>query len=224
MTYAATEPRKQTERLSALGPCAGSILEVQQAFEFEAQGVVNVQPVAVLCCAPDSVYHSLPGVECFNEARDVRSFPGGVPVVAHPVCAPWSAYCSHQWKPVPGVKDLGPLCVEWLRKCGGVLEHPAHSRLFDACDLPKPGQSKGDLWTLEVSQAWWGYSMLKKTWLVFCGLQPAEVLPTIPHRKHDPRSGEGDRRRQQKMSKHQRAATVPQMARWLVETARKSSR
>jgi hypothetical protein len=66
--------------------------------------------------------------------------------------------------------------------------------------------------------------MLKKTWLVFCGLQPAEVLPTIPHRKHDPRSGEGDRRRQQKMSKHQRAATVPQMARWLVETARKSSR
>lgn len=207
---------------AAFHAASGSFLEVQEAFEFGAFGVVKVQPVAVLCCAPDSVYHSLPGVECFNASRDVRSFTGGVPVVAHPVCAPWSAYCAHQWKPIEGIKDLGPLCVHWLRKCGGVLEHPAHSRLFEHCNLPRPGESKDGLWTIEVSQAWWGYSMLKRTWLVFSGLEPAEVMPTIPSRKHNPRSGEGDRRRQQRMSKHQRAATVPTMARWLVETARKA--
>lgn len=198
-------------------------MQLQEAFEFDEGEAVKVQPVAVLCCAPNSFYHALPGVECFNEARDVFSFSGGVPVVAHPVCAPWSAFCAHQWKPVPKVKEIGPLCIEWLQKCGGVLEHPAHSRLFDVYDLPKPDERKGNLWTIEVSQAWWGYSMLKKTWLVFCGIEPELVLPTIPYKEHNSRNGEGDRRRQQKMSKNQRAATVPTMARWLVETARKAT-
>lgn len=34
------------------------------------------------------------------------------------------------------------------------------------------------------------------------------------------RAGVGDRRRQQVMSKHQRAATVDPLARWLVDAAR----
>lgn len=196
------------------------VLQIQDAFDFDGAQMTKVRSVAVLCCASESVYHSLPGVECFNEARDVCSFSGGMPVVAHPVCAPWSAFCGHQWKERAGVKELGPLCVDWLRECGGVLEHPAHSRLFDACGLPKPGEVKDGLWTLEVCQAWWGYPMIKKTWLVFCGLTPELVIPTISMRQHDPRSGEGDRRRQQRMSKNQRAATVPSLARWLVEAAR----
>lgn len=194
----------------------------QDSFDLSGEQFTRVKPVAVLCCAPESVYYSIPGVECFDLNRDVRSFTGGSSIVAHPVCAPWSAFCSHQWKPVDGVKDLGPLCVEWLKKCAGILEHPAYSRLFQACDLPMPGHRKGDLWTLEVSQAWWGYSMLKKTWLVFNGIEPDEVIPTIPRRHHNSKDGEGDRRRQQKMIKHQRAATVPSMARWLVETARRA--
>ena len=177
--------------------------------------------VAALCVAVGSVYHSIPGVECYDKRRDVRSFGGGMPVVAHPVCAPWSAYCAHQWKPVEGIRELGPLCVEWLRKCGGVLEHPAHSRLFDHCGLPRPGTQKGDLWTVEVSQASWGYPMLKKTWLCFSGI-PRELV-SFPFREHDPRSGEGDRRRQQRMSKNQRAATHPAFAEWLVAQARKTT-
>jgi hypothetical protein len=43
----------------------------------------------------------------------------------------------------------------------------------------------------------------------------------LPYREHDSRAGEGDRRRQQKMSKHQRAATTPELAQWLVDAARK---
>ena len=133
--------------------------------------------VAILCTAPKSVYHSLPGVECFGRKRDVRSFVGGMPVVAHPPCRSWSAYCAHQAKPEPGEKDLGPLCVEWLKKCGGVLEHPAHSRLFSHCNLPRPGwTSRGDFWTAEIWQAWWGYPMRKASWLLFCGVRPSEVI------------------------------------------------
>ncbi len=177
-----------------------------------------MQPVAILCVHANSIYHTLPGVDCYDAKRDVRNFHGGMPVVAHPVCAPWSAFCSHQWKPVAGVKELGPLCVEWLRKCGGILEHPAHSRLFDHCHLPKPGDPERDgLWTAEVWQAWWGYPMMKKTWLCFSGIPQSAV--TFPYRLHD----QGlDRRRQQLMSKNQRAATHPALAHWLVNTARLS--
>lgn len=173
--------------------------------------------VAALCVAAKSVYRSLQNVECYDLRRDVRTFAGGMPVVAHPPCRSWSAYCAHQSKPLPGEKELGPLCVEWLRKCGGVLEHPAHSRLFDATGLPKPGETKDGLWTVEVLQAWWGDSRTKKTWLCFSGIGKATVQ--FPIRLHDP---SGDRRRWQLLNSTSRSATVPAMAEWLVDVARRS--
>ncbi len=180
--------------------------------------LVGQREVAVLCCAPRSVYHRMASVQAFDMARDARSFAGGMPVVAHPPCRSWSAYCAHQAKPQPGEKDLGPLCVDWLRKCGGVLEHPAHSRLWDACGLPKPGsEHRRNLWSAEVLQAWWGDSRTKTTWLCFFGVSPLDVH--WPIRLHDPR---GDRRRWQVMSKTQRSKTPEAMAVWLVETARKA--
>jgi hypothetical protein len=171
--------------------------------------------VAVLCVAAKSIYRSLPGVECYDLNRDVRTFAGGMPIVAHPPCRSWSAYCAHQAKPEPGEKELGPLCVEWLRKCGGVLEHPAHSRLFDACQLPKPCETQDGLWTAEVLQSWWGDTRTKTTWLCFSRIRRRSVH--FPIRLHDPR---GDRRRWQVMSRTQRSATHPALAEWLVGVAR----
>lgn len=174
--------------------------------------------VAVLCVARKSPYRSIPNVECYDIAKDVRTFTGGMPVVAHPPCRAWSAYCAHQAKPLPGEKELGPICVEWLRKCGGILEHPAHSRLFDECKLPKPGwATRGYLWSAEVSQAWWGDTRTKMTWLCFSGISPTDVQ--FPLRLHD---SCGDRRRWQVMSRNQRSASHPELAEWLVETARRS--
>lgn len=138
-----------------------------------------VRPVAALCVAPNSGYKNMDAVECYDMARDVRTFTGGMPVVAHPPCRTWSAYTAHQAKAPPGEKELGLLCAEWLRREGGVLEHPAHSRLFEAARLPMPGQRLGDLYTMLVFQ-------------------------------------------EQVMSKHQRAATCPALAEWLVRAARKA--
>lgn len=176
--------------------------------------------VAALCVSSVSPYRRMSGVVAFDKARDARSFTGGMPVVAHPPCRAWSAYTRHQAKPEPGEADLGLMCVEWLKREGGVLEHPAHSRLFDAVNLPKPGERRGDLATIEVLQAWWGYSMRKATWLVLCGIDLRQVV--FPYRPHDSRQGTGDRRRQQVMSKQQRAATHPTFAEWLVACARMS--
>ena len=155
-------------------------------------------PVAVLCCSPRSIYRSLPGVECFDRRRDVRTFNGGMRIVAHPPCRSWSAFCAHQAKPEPGEKELGPLCVDWLRKCGGVLEHPAHSRLWDFCGLPKPvWTSRGSLWSIAVNQSLWGDTRSKSTWLCFFGVSPTDIQ--LPLRLHS-----------------------PEFATWLVSVARKS--
>ena len=177
--------------------------------------------VATLCVAPNSVYKTMAGVDAYDMARDVRTFGGGMPVVARPPCRAWSAYTAHQAKPLPGEKELGLLCAEWLRAEGGVLEHPAHSRLFSAAGLPMPGKRIGDLFTVPVLQAWWGYTMRKETWLCFSRL---DILALeFPYCEHDSSAGLGDRRRQQLMSKHQRAATVEGMAHWLVAAARLAS-
>ena len=177
-----------------------------------------MRTVAALCVAPNSVYKTMAGVEAFDKARDVRQFAGGMPVVAHPPCRAWSAYTSHQAKPEPGEAELGLICAEWLRREGGVLEHPAHSRLFAAAGLPAPGTRRGDLFTVPVQQAWWGYPKRKATWLFFSRVD-MQMLE-FPYSEHDSRAGLGDRRRQQLMSKHQRAATHPALAQWLVDAAR----
>ena len=171
--------------------------------------------VAVLCAARNSVYKTMEGVEVYDIERDATTFRGGMPVVAHPPCRAWSAFCSHQAKPSPGEKELAPMCVDWLRQCGGVLEHPAYSRLWDYCGLPKPGDKmKHGMWSARVSQLWWGDARLKQTWLLFAGISPDDI--EIPYRLH---RGTGDRSKWNAMSRQKRAATPPRLAAWLVEAA-----
>lgn len=83
-----------------------------------------MRTVAALCVAPNSVYKTMAGVDAYDKARDVRSFAGGMPVVAHPPCRAWSAYTAHQAKPEPGEKELGPLCLEHLKREGGGTRAP----------------------------------------------------------------------------------------------------
>ena len=177
---------------------------------------MELRTVAALCVAPNSIYKGMAGVEAFDKRRGANTFAGGMPVVAHPPCRGWSTYCRHQAKVEPGELELGIWCADQLKEWGGVLEQPAHSHLFKAAGLPIPGHKhRRDFFSLEVWQTWWGYPMKKATWLCFKGINYDELQ--IPYRLHDKGA---DRRRQQLMSKHQRAATVPAFAEWLVAAAR----
>jgi hypothetical protein len=108
------------------------------------------------------------------------------------------------------------LCVEQLRECGGVLEHPAFSRLFDAADMPKPGEpERGGLWSIAIDQAWWGDGRRKATWLCFSRVEPSAV--DVPFVLCEQR---GDREAWNRLSKNKRSATPEPFARWLVDCAR----
>jgi len=177
-----------------------------------------MRTVAILCAASRSIYKSLPDVEVYDARRDARTFGGGMPIVAHPPCRSWSVKTKHQAKPEPGEKELGLFCCEKLKECGGVLEQPTFSELFEAGGLPQPGRPlDGDLWTIEVWQAWWGYPMKKTTWLAFCGIDPSQI--EVPLRLHN-REGSGQRRPYKRLSRNQRSATTREFAEWLVSAAR----
>ena len=140
-------------------------------------------------------------------------------MIAHPPCRHWSAFTAQQ-----ALQDgkeaemaLAIWAVDQLREWGGVLEHPAHSRLWDRLGLPMPGSRSGDLAAVEVWQAWWGYPLRKRTWLLFSKVDPAGL--EYPFRL----DGGNNRRKQQLMSRNQRKATCEPFARWLVDAVKQTA-
>lgn len=102
--------------------------------------------VAALYVETDGVYFGVPGVDPWDELRDARFYPGPHPVVAHPPCQRWGRFWHgstrkpHQYK----LGDDGgcfKAALASLKRYGGVIEHPAHSKAFDAFGIRKPEQA-----------------------------------------------------------------------------------
>ena len=169
--------------------------------------------VAVLFARSDSVYKRIPGCDVFDLARDARSYAGGLPVVAHPPCRAWGRL-RHFAKPRFDERDLGVFAVDVVRRCGGVLEHPAHSTLFPVCNLPAPGvrDAFGGL-TFALDQQWFGHRAPKRTWLY---IVRARSIPEMPFHLGDVPG------RVELMGRAERERTPPEFARWLVELASRS--
>lgn len=174
----------------------------------------NTTLISALFVRSDSVYKSF-GLDCWDAARDARSYTGPGPVVAHPPCRTWGV--MRNW---PGAKDrpeekaLGPLAVDFVRRYGGVLEHPFQSSLWRHCNLPHPGGVR-DSWggfTLLVDQGWWGHPAPKPTYLYVVGCAPADV-PDMPVQLHRAAG------RTLKLSPADRERTPPDFAAWLVVLA-----
>jgi hypothetical protein len=104
--------------------------------------------IAALFVLPDGPYRDVDGVECWDRARDARTYAGPYPVIAHPPCARWGRY----WFGGPSVRvrrvkgdDDGcfAAALEAVRKFGGVLEHPAASSAWQAFGLITPPRAGG---------------------------------------------------------------------------------
>jgi hypothetical protein len=132
--------------------------------------------VAVLYVDPRGPYMGRGDVDAWDAARDARQYDGPLPVVAHPPCGPWGGL-RHLYKGTE--HDCAPRAVEQVRRFGGVLEHPAQSRLWAHCQLPRPDELP-DAWggvTIEVDQVRWGHVARKRTWLYLVGLRDVGAMP-----------------------------------------------
>lgn len=173
--------------------------------------------VAVLCAMKGSVYHQMEGVEVYDDERNALSFGGGMPVVAHPPCRLFGrlSWMSRAADPDAEIA-LGIWTASQVRRWGGILEHPRHSRLWEMAGLPKPGQATRaeNGWTLAVPQYWFGHRAPKETWLYIQGVRSFD-LPRTEFRLLAP-----DWVEVENMCKREREATPLALAEWLVAVAR----
>lgn len=118
--------------------------------------------VAALYVDPEGPYPALTP-HWYDEEKDARTYAGPFPVVAHPPCGPWGQMRCLSKHHDPTLALAG---VQQVRHFGGVLEHPASSKLWEACGLPRPGavDSFGGI-TLQVDQVHWGHVCRKRTWI-----------------------------------------------------------
>lgn len=185
--------------------------------------------IAVLFARHDSVYKSLPGLDVYDKERDALTFPGGMPVVAHPPCRSWSRMRAFA-KPAPGEKELAVWAVRQVRRYGGVLEHPEASALWKEMRLPL-GLER-DLWggyTLSVDQFWFGHRARKRTWLYIVGIDP-NVLPQYPLRMDAIMHTVGTTKKRWRenfrpkpsLSPSERERTPPAFAEYLISIAKKT--
>ena len=92
--------------------------------------------VAALFVRSDSIYKSLPGVDCFDIERDALTFPGGKPVVCHPPCRAWGVLRKFA-KPRPGEKALAPWAVNQVRDLGRCVGASEREQFVAALQLTR---------------------------------------------------------------------------------------
>lgn len=148
--------------------------------------------IAVLFARADSFYKTLPGCDVYDIDRDARTWGGGCPVVAHPPCRAWGQL-SFFAKPRENERELAPWSIAQIRRYGGVLEHPAASKLWPTLGLPEPGAGKDEFggWTLGIHQHCFGHKAEKKTKLYIVGCEPWEI-PDMPMKMEEPTHVIGD--------------------------------
>jgi hypothetical protein len=185
-----------------------------------------MKSIAVLFARADSIYKTMPDCDVYDIERDARNYRGKLPVIAHPPCRAWGGL-SHFAKPRYGERKLAIWAVLQIRRNGGVLEHPAASRLWKVMRLPEPGQrDQFGGFTMVIDQDWFGHRAEKRTRLYVLGCEPCDV-PAFPIRLEEPthvvspsnniRVGHPLYRPQ--LRKPEREHTPPALAEWLCELA-----
>lgn len=176
--------------------------------------------VSALFVRKDSVYKGL-GIDCWDIGRDALKWPGGNPGIFHPPCRKWSR--MHGFSTAPDEeKRLALWAVEQVQQWGGVLEHPASSGLWAACDLPFNGGIDGfGGFIISVNLHWFGFPAEKKTYLyvVGCRMQdmPAHPLSFDAVTKVAINSRASRKTGKKEIPKSMRDKTPVAMATWLME-------
>ncbi len=199
-----------------------------------AAAALRDRRVAALFVDPTGLYPTLVD-DWYDAARDARTYAGHVPVVAHPPCQLWVNFAALNFKRYGGEhnrpgNDGGCFAsaLASVRRCGGVLEHPAGSNAWEKFCLTRPvlaGWTQDSLssreWVCEVWQSAYGHPARKRTWLLYHGDTP----PLEARWERTPGThqvGWFDRIKPT-LSKKNASATPIAFARWLIDLAAHST-
>lgn len=174
--------------------------------------------IHVLCTGRSTVYSQFPQADCYSRTRDAWLCQARRPIIAHPPCRFWSRWNLRASAPISVLINellLGMHCVRLVQQYGGILEQPAHSRLWTAANLPWPNQpaQKDQPFSVCIDQAEYGHPCSKMTWLYLVGIKPSQ-LTWSGFQLANPR-----RRQLRDLTPGQRSATPPRLATYLVDLA-----
>lgn len=144
--------------------------------------------IAALFVEKGGVYYGLDDVDPWDVERDARKYAGPHPVVAHPPCQLWVNFAALNYSRYGGEhnrpgNDGGcfALALSFVRRFGGVLEHPAFSNAFAYHGLRRPDGvgwlrvTAPDEYVCEVWQSAYGHPARKRTWLFYVGRNPPDL-------------------------------------------------
>lgn len=178
--------------------------------------------IAVLFARPDSRYKQLDGFDVYDIDRDARNYCKSYPVIAHPPCRAWGQL-SHMANPRPDEKQLAFFALAQVRLNGGILEHPAGSRLWKEAFLPLAGEFPDEFggFTVEVDQYDFGHVAHKQTKLYICGVSMSQ-LPVLPPKNiaSTDRSICGNVKGTKRCTQYQREYTPDGLIDWMVQVCR----
>jgi hypothetical protein len=127
----------------------------------------------------DSAYKDREGWDAYDAARDALSYSDLFPVVCHPPCRAWGRLSHMAHNVREGEAELALWSIDKIRQNGGILEHPAGSRIFGKY-VPDTGETdEFGGFTILVDQYDFGHVAHKKTKLYICGIKP-EDMPVLP--------------------------------------------
>lgn len=148
---------------------------------------------AALFIREDSAYKKRPEWDCYDKSRDALTFDGGIPCVCHPPCRAWGVMSHMAFRNKDWTKDksdeeiaekrLALDAIAFVQENGGILEHPAGSKLF-GYQLPEEGEfpdHSGGI-TIEIDQFDFGHVAHKPTKLYICGVDISD-LPALPPKR-----------------------------------------
>lgn len=152
--------------------------------------------IAALYVLARGPYVNMPGVDPWPFRRNALCFPGGMPVVAHPPCGPWSNSGFRKLTKLSLTQGpwLAPAAVCQVRRDGGILEHPERSRLWLESWLglpyPEPYRQRTIAgpeidayggFTVELDQSAWGHKYShKRSWIYCVGVDYAAATTFPP--------------------------------------------
>jgi hypothetical protein len=133
--------------------------------------------ISALFVATNGPYFGIPDVDPWDIQKNAKNYVGSNLVIAHPPCERWGRYARGGPNPRARRFEIGDdggcfeSALKNVRRCGGVLEHPAGSHAFTRFQIPKPprsGWSSPDSFggrSCQIDQGNYGHKAKKATWL-----------------------------------------------------------